>query len=172
MAEVKGKFITLAGMLMAGQPKYLEKVNQYLQEETGLTHLELNPEDFYDTAIFERAIQVYGEASGEGEEGYVTIGKRVYPTIKVTVGLPDYLETPLDFIQFEFQGFLENHSEDVAPREVLKLMDGDVEVFAPAPGYNSKLYKGVFLGILEMCGAKNPKVEMIKPDVFKITWDA
>jgi hypothetical protein len=172
VAQVKGKFITLSTMLMADKPEYLEKVNAYLQEETGLKHLELDPEDFYDTAIFEKAMQIYGEASGEGEQGYVTIGKRVYPTIKISAGLPDYLETPLDYIQFEFQGFLENHSDDVEPREILKLMDGDVEGFAPAPGYSSKLYEGVFLGILEMCEAKNPKVEMTSPDVFKITWDA
>lgn len=31
MAEVKGKFIALAGMLMADKPEYLEKVNAYLE---------------------------------------------------------------------------------------------------------------------------------------------
>jgi hypothetical protein len=41
---------------------------------------------------------------------------------------------------------------------------------AVAPGYNEKLYEGVFLGILEMIGIKTGKVENLGDSVLKITW--
>ena len=55
--------------------------------------------------------------------------------------------------------------------------DGHVIVQAPAPGYNSKLYEGVYLGILEMCGVKTGKVIQTQSQEngdptseFDITW--
>ncbi len=92
--------------------------------------------------------------------------------------MPPNLKTPLDFIKFEAEGFLANHrGSDVRPRKITKAQDKDVIIEAPAPGYHSKLFVGVYLGILEMCGIKTGKVDQTKSQEkgdstseFHITW--
>ncbi len=87
------------------------------------------------------------------------IGRNVYPTIQATGGLPNNIHTPLDFIKFEAQGFLQNHrGDDVKPRKFIKAVPGMVVVEAPSPGYNCQLIDGVFEGILEMCDIRDGKV--------------
>jgi hypothetical protein len=170
MPGVKGKFITLTGMLMSNSEEQLAKANQYLESEIGLTHLELDPEDFYDTSLFNEFMKVYIETSGLGKEGYVVVGRRVYPTIKRTAGLPPNLTTPLDFVKFEAEGFLANHTSDVVHRKFLKTEDKNVVVYAPAPGYDGTLYVGVYLGILDICGITTGKVDLVDKDTYQITW--
>jgi len=67
-----------------------------------------------------------------------------------------------------------NHrGADVRPRTFITTKDHLVVVRAPAPGYNQKLYEGVFLGILEMCGITTGKVVMTeRAPLFEytITW--
>lgn len=170
MAKVKGKFIKLTGNLMLAAE--IQEANKYLVNELGLTHLQLKDEEWYDTKIFDRFMSICAENSLAKDGIYLMIGKRVYPVIQRTVGLPPHLKTPLDFVLFEAEGFLLNHQgEDVVPRKIMKSEEGEVVIEAKAPGYNSKLYEGVFLGILEMCGKKETaKVENLGDDVFKITW--
>ena len=178
MAQVKGKFITLAGWLMSAYPADREKADTALFIRTGKHWDELDPEDWYDTQLFDVFMRTYAKASPTGDRALVTLGRKVYPTIRDTVGLPPHLRTPLDFIKFEAGGFLANHSgAAVVPRTFVKAVDGDVVVRAPAPGYNSALYIGVFLGILEMCGVKTGKVVQTKSQEngdstseFRITW--
>lgn len=178
MADVKGKFITLAGSLMALYPEGLKKANQELHAKTGKNWNGLDPEGWYSTKLFNLFMEAYAESSPTKTAAIVTIGRNVYPLIKKTVGLPQHLNTPLDFIKFEAEGFLMNHKgSDVIPRKFIKEEEKDIIVQAPAPGYNSRLYEGVYLGILEMCGIKSGKVEQIKSikngdktDEFHITW--
>jgi hypothetical protein len=146
--------------------------------KTGKTFAELDPEGWYDTSLFNLFMETYARYSVSGERAIVTLGRNVYPTIKKSAGLPPHLKTPLDFIKFEAEGFLANHrGSDVQPRKFISTKDGDVLVQAPAPGYNPKLYEGVFLGILEMSGVKTGKVVQTKArangdatDEFHITW--
>jgi hypothetical protein len=169
MAQVKGKFIKLVGNLMLEKEKVL--ANEFLQEKLNLSHRELVDEGWYDTLIFDRFMSICVENSVSKDNIYLFIGKKVYPTIKKTVGLPEYLSTPLDFIKFEAEGFLMNHQgDDVIPRKFIQVEDKEVIVQAIAPNYNSKLYEGVFLGILEMCAVQTGKVENLGDDTFKITW--
>ena len=169
MAQVKGKFIKMTGFLML--PAEIKLANEYLLKELGVTHKDLKDEEWYDTAYFDNFMRICAENSSMKDKIYVTIGKKVYPTIKRTVGMPPHLSTPLDFIKFEAEGFLMNHQGvDVVPRKIIKAIDKEVIMEAKAPGYNSKLYEGVWLGILEMCGITNGKVENTGNDVFKITW--
>jgi hypothetical protein len=171
MADVKGKFITLCGVLMGYQQDALQEANHYLQEKLGKTHLELEPEDWYSTEVFDYFMNTFAKYSEVPAYSYIVLGKRIYPKIKFTTGLPEHLKTPLDFIKFEAEGFLANHrGDDVIPREFIKAEEGEVIVKAPAPGYNSKLYEGVFLGILQMCEIQTGKVVQTEKDVFKITW--
>jgi hypothetical protein len=171
MAEVKGKFITLGCSLMTVYPEAQTKANNYLKKETGRGWNELEQEGWYDTKIFNEVMELYAKSSLTGIKAIVTLGRKVYPTIKKSVGIPDNIKTPLDFIKFEAKGFLLNHKgDDVIPRKIIKSIDKEVIVQAPAPGYNEKLYEGVFLGILEMCGITTGKVENIGKSTFKITW--
>ena len=178
MAKVKGKFITLAGSLMSLYKKERDIADRVLYDKAKKHWNELDPEGLYETSLFNLFMESYAKASITGVRAIVTLGKNVYPTIKRSVGLPPELETPLDFIKFEAEGFLEIHSgDDIIPRTFLLEEDGHVIVQAPAPGYNSKLYEGVYLGILEMCGVKTGKVIQTQSQEngdptseFDITW--
>ncbi len=171
MAEVKGKFIMLACSLMGAYPEAQAQANEYLKKVTNKGRTELEEEGWYDTKIFDEVMELYAKASLSGYRAIVTLGRKVYPTIKKTAGIPENIKTPLDFIKFEAEGFLLNHKgSDVIPRKIIKAVDKEVIVQAPAPGYNEILYEGVFLGILEMCGVTTGKVENIGKSTFKITW--
>ncbi len=163
MAEVKGKFITLAGYLMKLYENALHFCDNILYEKIGLHYNELDPEGWYDTKIFNGFMVNYAKASRTKDKAIITLGRKVYPTIEKTAGIPSHIQTPLDLIVYEAQGFMLNHrGADVVPRKFLKQTDGHVIVRAPAPGYSQKLYEGVYLGILEMRDIKNGTVEMTK----------
>ncbi len=172
MAKNKGKIVSLAYGLMSAYPEAQAAADALVRQETGKSASELDPEGWYDTKIFHEMMEIYGKHSLSGRRtAYLTLGKKVYPTLKKTAGIPDRVKTPLDFIKYEAEGFLANHQgNDVVPRKFLKLTEGDVEVYAPAPGYDELHFEGVYLGILEMCGVKNGKVVNKGGSVFQITW--
>lgn len=169
MAQVKGKFIKLTARFM--YPNELEIADEYLKNFLGKTHRDLKDEEWYSAAIFDKFLRICVENSLSHERLYVVVGKKVYPTIKQTTRLPSYLKTPLDFIKYEAEGFLENNrGDDVVPRKIIIAEEGHVMMEAIAPCYSNKLYEGVWLGILEMCGITTGKVENLWGDVFLITW--
>jgi hypothetical protein len=177
MAKVKGKFITFAGRLMTLYKEEKKKADQALYTKTGKHFDELEPEGWYDTSIIDFVLNAYADASPTGKRAIVTMGRNVYPIINRTVGIPpDKIKTPLDAIIFETENYLADHKSDevsqVIPRKIISAEDGHVVVEAPAPGYDPLLYKGVYLGILEMLGIKTGKVEMIDKNkaIFDITW--
>lgn len=174
MAEVKGKFITLAGNLMTLYEKYQQIADEKLYKNIGKHFNQLDPEGWYDTKYFNTFMEEYAKGSPTGEFAIVTLGRNIYPTIKKTAGLPPDIKTPLDLIIFEAKGFeLAHRGADVKPRKFIKKRDGHVIVQAPAPGYSQKLYEGVFRGILEMYDIKTGKVIMTKgAPVFEydISW--
>lgn len=178
MAEVKGKFISLAGNVLKLFKNGLHNINPELVAKTEKNWSELNPEGWYDTKIFNLVLEIYSKYSSVGEESIVLVGKSIYPLVKQTVGFPSRVITPLDLILYEAEGFLANHrGNDVVPRKFIRKNDRDVLVEAPAPGYNSKLYIGVYLGILEMFEITTGKVVQTKSiingdatDEFHITW--
>jgi hypothetical protein len=170
MAQVKGKFISLGLHLMGAYADAQKKAEAALKAATGKSGSELDPEGWYDTKVFDQVMKIYAEASITKGKAIVTLGKKVYPTIKATAGLPPHLKTPLDFIKFEADGFLANHQgAGVTPRKFIKAVDKEVVMMASAPGYDATLYEGVFLGILEMCGVKTGKV-VRDGDKLTITW--
>jgi hypothetical protein len=163
LAEVKGRFITLTGTLMSPYPRQLDQADTLLISKCGKHWNELDPEGWYDTRSWGVFMDAYAKASVSGHRALVTLGRNIYPAIKQAGGLPQALKGPLDLIKYEAQGFLTDHrGDDVKPRNFIKAEDHDVVVEAPAPGYNSRLYEGVFLGILEMCGMAAGKVEQTK----------
>lgn len=174
MNEIKGKFISLTGSLMTLYPDALKKSDEALYATTNKHWNELEPESWYPTSLFGDFIDNYISASITGEKAVVTLGKKVYPTIKKSVGFPPEIKTPLDLIVFEAEGFEMSHKgSDVRPRKFIQKKEGHVIVQAPAPGYNQKLYEGVFLGILEMFNVKSGKVSITKtaPEwEYEITW--
>lgn len=169
MAQVKGKFIKLAGFLML--PKEVEKANEYLETTVGTPYSKLDDEAWFDTDIFNRFKDICAEESSLGNRLYYFLGTRVYPTIKRSAGLPPELVTPLDFIKFEAQGYLLNHAgDDIVPRRIIHAEEGDVMIEASTPGYKPDFMRGVFAGILKMCDIKSGNVEYLENDKFHITW--
>ncbi|KUO78785.1 MAG: hypothetical protein APF81_26385 [Desulfosporosinus sp. BRH_c37] len=171
MAEVKGKFITLAGSLMAFYETQLKRADEELFKGTGKHWDKLDPEGWFNAKHFNSFMQSYAEGSPTKDMAIVTLGKKVYPTIKASGGIPPNLKTPLELIKFEAEGFLANHrGTDVKPRKFLLIEDKHVILKTSAPGYNLKLNEGVYLGILEMCGIRTGKVVQQKADEFDIRW--
>ncbi len=180
MAQVKGKFITLACSLIQTKQSALKAATGAVKEMTGLDYRDLDPEEWYDTEVFEAVFKAIEDYTSPilAWAAIKVIGLQVYPTIEATVGLPMHFTSPLDFVKFEADGFLANHrGRDVLPRKFLKEEEGHVIVDAPSPGYNCALIEGVFEGILSMCGVTHPKVIQTKCKkkgdntcVYAITW--
>ena len=63
MAEVKGKFISLAGSLMSLYAEAVSKADEELHRACGLRHKELDPEGWYDTRLFDVFMNHYAAAS-------------------------------------------------------------------------------------------------------------
>lgn len=162
MAEVKGKFITLACSLLETKPEAKTAALTAVKQMTGKEWNELDPEGWYNTNVFEAVFKAIMDHTSPllGWAAIKVIGRGVYPTIQRTVGLPTQLTTPEDFIKFEAEGFLANHrGADVIPRKIIKAEPGMVVMEAPSPGYNCSLIEGVYEGILIMCDIRHGKVK-------------
>lgn len=178
MAQVKGKYITMVASLMGTYKDARKEVDDELFSQTGKHYNEIEPEDWYDTKWIKMFLDAYAKASPSKEYAMVTFGRQVYPAMKKDNLLPLHLTTPLDYIKFEAEGFRMDHKgTDVKPRRFIKAVDKEVLIEAPAPGYQSKLYEGVYLGILEMLGIRTGKVVQTKSQEkgdntseFHITW--
>ncbi|MGB6065075.1 MAG: hypothetical protein WBG50_09715 [Desulfomonilaceae bacterium] len=180
MAEVKGKFITLACDLIKTKQEARQEAMRRVQNLTGKGPYELDPEGWYDTKVFQAVFSAILDHT-EGVMGWAAIkviGQLVYPTIKNTVGLPPELKTPSDFVKFEAQGFLLNHrGPEVIPRKFIQDRDQDIIVEAPSPGYDCVLIEGVYEGILHICGVGDGRVrqtQCVKKGnstcIYHITW--
>ncbi len=160
MVEVKGKFITLAAGFIRIYPKHFEKADQRIYEVTGLHQHELDPEGWYPMSLYTHLMDCYVEASPTKERALITLGKAIYPTIKRTVGFPPELETPLDFVQFEAQAYLDNiRGPGIRPRKISKLSDRHVMVRFRMEEQPCKIGEGVYQGILEIAGHPDGSVE-------------
>jgi hypothetical protein len=180
MAEVKGKFITLACDLIKTKPEVRQAAMDAVKRLTGRDPYELDPEEWYNTNVFNAVFSAI-EANTEGILGWASIkviGQLVYPTIRTTVGLPTHLQKPLDFVKFEADGFILNHrGADVVPRKFLKTEERQIIVEAPSPGYNCMLMEGVYEGLLQISGIKDGLVKQIQcvrrgdpTCVYDISW--
>jgi hypothetical protein len=169
MIRIKGKFIKLAGFLM--MPFEVARANEYLVSAVGVPSSKLVGEEWYDTEVFNRFMDICAEDSIMEDRLYYLVGTRVYPTIKGSAGLPAELVTPLDYIKFEAEGYLLNHKgEGVVPRKFIHVKEGDVLIEASMPGYKTDFMRGVFVGILSMCDINSGKTEYLGDDKFHITW--
>lgn len=180
MAKIKGKFIMMACSLLELNPAAKREASQTVKHLTGNAWGRLTPEGWYDASVIDAVFQVAEKQYGNlmGPTVIKVMGRRVYPTIAKTVGFPDSLKTPLDWLKWEGNSFLNDHQgPDVIPRKFLITEPGHVVVEASIPGYTCLLTEGVFEGILEMCHIKTYNVTQTrcvkKGDLiceFDITW--
>lgn len=127
MAEVQGKFISLTCNLMTAYPDAQKKANDYIFKRIGKDWQTIPAEDFFDTKILAEVMNIYAEASISGDFAFVTLGRRIYPTIKKTVGLSLNLRSPIDYIKHECETFLETHrGKDIVPRQIISVKDREV----------------------------------------------
>ena len=161
MAQVKGKFITMTCALLEHRPDSQAEAQQRVKNLTGKEWNELEPEGWYDTTVLDAVLRAAEVQSGTiiGQAVSREIGHAVYPTIEKTVGLPKSLKTPLDLVQFEGEGYLQNHrGSNIVPRKFTQVEPGHIVVEAVMPGYGCTFIEGVYEGILQMSGAKEYKV--------------
>ncbi len=161
MAEIKGRFVTLACSLLETKPEAKAAALSAVKQMTGKDWDKLDPDGWYDTEVLQSVFQAIMDHTSavRGWAAIKVIGRKVYPTIQRTVGLPPYLSTPLDYIEYTVQSFLDNHrGADVIPRKIIKAEPGTVVIEAPSPGYSCSLIEGMYEGILMMCNIRNGKV--------------
>jgi hypothetical protein len=181
MAEIKGKFITLACSLLETKPEAKTKALGAVKTATGKEYNQLDPEGWYKTSILESVFKAIESVTPTiiASASIKLIGRNVYPTIDKTRGLPKTLKIPLDFFKYEAESFkIDHRGGDVIPRKIIQASDGKVVIEAKSPGYNCLLIEGVYLGILEMCGIRNGKVRQEKcvkkgdpTCIYHITWN-
>ena len=165
MAEIRGKFITLACSLLESKPEAKRIATESVKRLTGQEWNELDQEGWYDTKVLSAVFEAIGANTSPilAWAALKVIGQNVYPTIDKTVGLPKTLKTPLDFVKFEAEGFMANHrGADVIPRRIISAEPGSVVIEAPSPGYDCSFIEGVFDGILIMCGIRNGDVSQTR----------
>ncbi len=180
MAEIRGKFITLACSFLNTRPQIKQEAEAAVQRLTGTAAAKLDPEEFYDTRVLDSVFQVI--SAHEDELGAwvakKVIGQEVYSTIKWTAGIPEHVTSPLDYVKFEAEGFLANHrGSDVTPRRIVSAENGHVVVEARSPGYDCTWIEGVYEGILRMNNIYDGKVTQTRcikngdaTCEFDITW--
>lgn len=163
MAEVKGKFIMLTASLTSLYKDTYDRLDRKIYAGTGNHIKELDPEGWYDIRYYNDSMSAYTDASLAKERALVTLGRNIYPTIKNTTGFPPGLETPLDYIEFELQGYLENiRGPEVKPREIVLKEDRHVVIRTQMTEQPCMILEGVYLGILEMLGVTTGKVKHTK----------
>jgi hypothetical protein len=165
MAKIKGKFIRLACSLLELNPKAKREALHSVKRLTGVEWNQLTPEGWYDASVIETVYQVIEKHYGTlmGWSTIKVIGRRIFPTIAETVGFPEHLHTPLDWLKWEGNSFLDDHKgKDVVPRKFTTTEPGHVVVEAISPGYTCILIEGVYEGILNMCNIKNYTVKQTR----------
>ena len=182
MADVKGKYISMACTLLETKPQAKEAALQNVKKLTGKEYNDLEPEGWYDVKVLESIFQVIRQQSTQitANASIKLIGQKIFPTIQKTVGLPKHLKTPLDFFKFDVESFKNDHrGSDVKERKIIEAKEGKVIMEATSPGYDCTLTEGVYLGILNMCGVKNGEVIQTKclkkgdrDCEFLIKWEA
>jgi hypothetical protein len=178
LGQVKGRYITLTGFVLATYKDSLEAADRELFSKTGKHWDQLDPEGWYDIKLWGTFLDAYAKASPFQEKSVIWMGKMVYPNLKKAGGVPADLKTPLDFIKFEGEGFMKIHrGPDVKPRRIVKAADHEVVVEAHSPGYPSSLTLGMYQGILDLAGVKTGRVVQTKfqekgapASEFQITW--
>jgi hypothetical protein len=103
MATSKGKFVKMAYSILELNPEAQKEALQNIKRLTGEEYEQLDPEGWYDTSVIESIFQVAEKHYGTlmAWATIKTMGRRVFPTIKKTVGFPKELRTPLDWIKWE-----------------------------------------------------------------------
>jgi len=165
MAEVKGKYITMACKLLETKPQAKEAALQGVKKLTGRLYDELEPEGWYSAGVLESIFKSIREYSSPiaANASIKLIGQKIFPTIDQTVGLPKHLKTPLDFLKYDSQSFINDHrGSDVIPRKIIEAKEGKVIMEAMSPGYDCTLNEGVFLGILKICNINTGDVTQTK----------
>lgn len=165
MAEILGKYITMACALLETKPQAKEAALQNVKKLTGKEYNELEPEGWYEAKIAESIYQAIRENTTSiiADASIKLIGQKIFPTIEKTVGFPDHLNTPLDFVKYEAETFKKDHrGSDVKQRNIIESQDGKVIIEATPPGYDCMITEGVYMGILNMCGVKNKQVTQTK----------
>jgi hypothetical protein len=159
MVEVKGKFIAMTAELMGDCEDARAQADQRLFSSVGRHWNELDAEGWYDVKLWNTFLRAYEEASGLGEEAVVAVGRRVYPTLERTTGLPAWLKTPGDYIRYEAEGYLANvRGRGVAPGRIIKIEDGHAVLEAEVAEYDCALMKGILLGLLDLAGVEGAHV--------------
>jgi len=177
MLEIKGKFITLGGMLLADKPEVLKKVNVFLEEETGCTHLELDPEEFYDLEIWAKMMEFFAGAFDDPTQAFIDFGKRFYPTMKRTgrLGVDLSSSNPMDYFNEEIHNssdFMRGNDEEMAmmKKKILKQGDNYATIYSFVMDDSYHLQIGIWLGLFDMIGVEGGKVEYLGDSQFHLSW--
>ncbi len=160
MVKVRGKFITLAASLMVLYKEALEKTDRQLFTETGKHWNELEPDGWYDVRHYNNFIGAYVESSASKENAMITFGKQIYPTVKRLDGFPANLKTPIDYLEFEVETYINAFKgPGIKPRKFIRKEPGYVIIQTVMPEQDCKTLEGVYMGIMKLAGVTKGKIE-------------
>ncbi len=169
MIEIKGALITLSAMLLATKPDKLKEADEYLESEIGLTHEEMDPNEYYDLKLLEKVFSFYDNLFDKDiNTNLKYCGSRGVHTIQRTMGLPENLKTPVDYLRFEAEVSYLGNVKGVEPREFVEITENHCVIRTKliTPKY---LQFGVWTGFLEIAGV-TANIQELETDVYKISW--
>ncbi len=163
MIKVRGKFITLVASLMVIYKDALKKADRQLFMETGKHWNELEPDGWYDVRHYNNFIRAYVESSASKENAMITFGKQIYPTVKKLDGFPAGLKTPIDYLEFEVETYINAfQGPGIKPRKFIRKEPGYVIIQTKMPEQDCKTLEGVYMGIMKLAGVAKGKIEQTR----------
>lgn len=175
--ETRGKFVTMMCGLLETKPAVRDEAKKFVVAKAGKEPEKLDPEGWYPVELVARIMALLGQHSTEigAKAAIKLLGRKVYPTMKASGGVPPEVKTPLAMLKFEAQGYLLSvRGPNVSPRKFLEEKPNSVLVQADMPpGYLPEFMEGVYLGILEMFNLTNGRVAYENRGghaVYRVTW--
>jgi hypothetical protein len=175
--ETRGKFVTMMCRFLETKPAVRDEARKFVLAKAGKEPEKLDPEGWYPIELVTRVLGLLGEHSSEigAKAAIKLLGRKIYPTMKASGGIPPDIKTPHALVKFEAQGFLLSlRGPSVRPRKVLEEKPTSVVIQADMPaGYLPEFMEGVYQGILEMFNLTNGRVTYENRGghaVYSVTW--
>ena len=161
MKQVKGAFIGLTVSLMTLYKEQQKEADKVIFDRTGKYAHELEPEQWYDVSVLDECLKRYASASVTGKRAIVTMGKRVFPTLRRMGKVPSDLKTVFEALTYIADDFV-NTIRGAGTVKVLKATEGHFILQVPDSAFSCLVHEGVCLGVLESFRAEKGSVKQTK----------
>jgi len=171
MAEIKGKFIALAGILLSDKPELLEKANEQLVKKYGYTHQFIAYEDYYDSQIFSEFLVAYSTSQEQPEDALTYFGRRAIALLQRSSSFPGSISSVDELLKIQTEILEQNHHyEQLTWPSIVTSSAHSITIFAPAPEYDSRIFPGMWLELLEKSLKTTINIKELGGNAYRLTW--